>query len=484
MVIYWPIILRLLGFVVLGVSAAQIIPWLLAWADGDSGAWPLAISVLAGLLVGGSVCLLIRPADHELTRREGVLFVAAAWVFAVLWGAIPYGISAHFPGWTDAVFESMSGFTTTGATILSDVEAVPRSLLLWRAMTHWLGGMGIIVLFIAVLPLLGTGGMELYRAEFSGAKSEKLKPRVAETALSLWKIYVALTAGEYLLLRWAGLGPFDAVCHAFATLATGGFSTRNQSIEAYQSPAVEYIVIVFMILAGVNFTLHYRLFVERKVRSFLRDSEVRAYLGCLAAATAALAVPLAATSDYSIEKSIRLAMFQAVSIQTTTGFSSTDFELWTPFATFVLLLLMLLGGSTGSTAGGMKMARIVMLGKIIAREFRRMVEKRGVFAVRFGGRPVPEHVLSNVLNLVYLAFLLCFAGSLILTATGLDLVTAFTAVVASMFNIGPGLGLVGPTENYGHLDLIAKWTLIVMMLAGRLEFYTVLVIFTPMFWRK
>jgi trk system potassium uptake protein TrkH len=444
----------------------------------------LAASSGSGVVLGGIVCLSLRPGEHELTRREGILFVALAWSAAVFWGALPYALSPDFPSWTDAVFESMSGFTTTGATILSDVESVPRSLLLWRALTHWLGGMGIIVLFIAVLPLLGTGGMELYRAEFSGAKSEKLKPRVAETAMSLWKIYVSLTLAQYLLLRVAGMGPFDAVCHAFATLATGGFSTRNLSIESFQSPAIEYVVILFMILAGINFTMHFRLFVERKVKSFFLDSEVRVYLLVLAAAAGCLALPLMVGSDMPVEKAVRLALFQAASIQTTTGFSSADFEQWVPFATYVLILLMILGGSTGSTAGGMKVARIVMLAKIVVREFRRMVEKRGVFAVRFGGRPVPEHVLSSVLNLVYLSLLLCFAGCLILTATGLDLVTAFSAVLAGMFNIGPGLGTVGPTENFGHFSGVAKWTLTFLMLAGRLEFYTVLVVLTPMFWRR
>ncbi len=484
MLIYWPIIVRLLGIFALGVSATQLIPLALALLDGDGSAWGLTASVLLGFAAGGAACGLVRNADHELTRREGVLFVALAWLVSVGFGALPFVFSPAFGGFTDAYFESMSGFTTTGATVVGNVEGLPRSLLLWRAMTHWLGGMGIIVLAIAVLPLLGTGGMELYRAEFSGARSEKLKPRVAETALALWRIYVALTLAEYVLLRWAGMGPFDAVCHTFATVATGGFSTRNLSIEAYQSPQIEYIVVVFMILAGINFTLHYRFLVERRVQAVLRDPEIVSYLGVLAASTLALTVPLAWVSGLPLGESFRLALFQAASIQTTTGFSSANFELWTPGATFILLLLMMIGGCTGSTAGGMKVARIVMLVKVVAREFKRMAEKRGVFAIRFGGRAVSENTVSNVLNLVYLAFLLCVAACLVLTATGLDLVTAFSAVIACMFNIGPGLGLVGPAENYGHLAAPAKWTLVFCMLAGRLEFYTLLVVVTPTFWRK
>lgn len=484
MLICWSIILRLLGIFVIGVSVTQFIPLILAFVDGDASRWALIGSMVVGFAVGGAAWLLIRPPEHELTRREGVLFVALAWVVSVAFGALPFAFSPWFTGFTDAYFESMSGFTTTGATVVGNVEGLPRSLLLWRAMTHWLGGMGIIVLAIAVLPLLGTGGMELYRAEFSGARSEKLKPRVAETALALWKIYVALTLAEYLLLRWAGMGPFDAVCHAFATLATGGFSTRNASIEAYQSPQLEYIVVVFMVLAGINFTLHYRFMVERRFRAVLRDPEILVYLGILAVSTLVLMIPLVWVSELPLEQSFRLALFQAASIQTTTGFSSTDFELWMPAATFILLLLMMIGGCTGSTAGGMKVARIVMLVKVVGREFRKMAEKRGVFAIRFGGRAVSENTISNVLNLVYLAFLLCFAACLVLTATGVDLVTSFSAVLACMFNIGPGLGLVGPTENYGHLGGLAKWTLIVCMLAGRLEFYTLLVLVMPAFWRK
>jgi trk system potassium uptake protein TrkH len=484
MLICWSIILRLLGIFVIGVSVTQFVPLILALLDGDASRWSLIGSIGLGFAVGGAAWMLIRPPEHELTRREGMLFVALAWLVSVTFGALPFAFSPWFAGFTDACFESMSGFTTTGATVIGNVEGLPRSLLLWRAMTHWLGGMGIIVLAIAVLPLLGTGGMELYRAEFSGARSEKLKPRVAETALALWRIYVALTLGEYVLLRWAGMGPFDAVCHAFATLATGGFSTRNASIEAYQSPQIEYIVVVFMVLAGINFTLHYRFMVERRFRAVLWDPEILAYLGVLAVATVALTVPLVWVSRLPLEQSFRLALFQAASLQTTTGFSSADFEQWTPAATFMLLLLMMIGGCTGSTAGGMKVARIVMLVKVVGREFRRMAEKRAVFAIRFGGRAVSENTISNVLNLVYLAFLLCFVACLVLTATGLDLVTSFSAVLACMFNIGPGLGLVGPTENYGHLDSLVKWTLIICMLAGRLEFYTLLVLVTPAFWRK
>ncbi len=482
--ISWPTIVHLLGYFALGVVGCLTVPLGLALWEGDGGTWPLLVALLSGLVAGGAGGFAFRPKPHEINRREGILFVVLAWVVLAILGALPYYFSPYFPGLTDAFFESISGFTTTGATILTDIEGLPRSLLLWRALTHWLGGMGIIVLGIAILPLLGTGGMELYRAEFSGARSEKLKPRIAETALALWKIYVAFTLAEYVALRWAGMDWFDAVCHSLATMATGGFSTKASSIESFQSPAIEYVIIIFMILAGINFTQHYRLFVERKACSFLRDPEIRYYALVIVLAVIGVSLSLLFYTAIPVSDAFRQALFQVVSILTTTGFSSIDFELWPPFGIFVLLVLMFIGGCTGSTAGGMKTARIVMLLNVVGREFKRMVERRGVFAVRFGGRAVSENTVASVLNLVYLAFIINFTACLTLTAAGVDLMTAFSAVAASMFNIGPGLGSVGPAENYAHLPGLVKWVLSFCMLAGRLEFYTVLVIFTPMFWRK
>lgn len=479
----WFSILQLLGYFLLGVCFCILFPLGFALIEGDSGFWPLLISVLIGTGTGVVLSFALRPKPHEISRREGILFVVLAWIAAVTLGALPFYFADQFSSFTDAIFESVSGFTTTGATILADIEAVPKSLLLWRALTHWLGGMGIILLGIAILPLLGTGGMELYRAEFSGAGSEKLKPRIAETALALWKIYVAFTVAEIAALWLAGMSLFEAVCHAFATMATGGFSTRGASIESFNSPLIEYIIIVFMIVAGINFTQHYKLLVEGRPRAFVRDIEIQHYLLIIVVATLSIAVSLILVAQ-SVSDSFRMALFQVVSIITTTGFSSADFEVWSPFAKFVLLVLMFVGGCTGSTAGGMKVARIVMLMRVVAREFKRRTEPRGIFAVRLGGKAVSEGTVASVLNLVYLAFIINFSACLILTALGIDLVTAFSATAAAMFNIGPGLGSVGPTEHYGHLPMLAKWVLGVCMLAGRLEFYTFLVLLTPMFWRK
>jgi trk system potassium uptake protein TrkH len=344
--------------------------------------------------------------------------------------------------------------------------------------------MGIVVLGIAILPLVGHGGMQLYRAEFSGAKSERLKPRITETALSLWKIYVALTAAEFVALRLAGMTWFEAICHAFSTLGTGGFSTRTASIAGFDSPLIEAIIVVFMFLAGVSFILHYRLWVERNPSSLIRDFEFRYYAMIIAAATAVIAAVLIADAGYGPVLALRRALFQVNAIVTTTGFITDDFEVWHPLPQLILLALMFVGGCTGSTAGGMKTSRIVLLARVVDREFKRMVERRGVFAVRVGGTVIAESTIQSLLNLVYLAFVVNFVACLFLAAMGVDVLTSISAVAASMFNVGPGLGGVGPLDNYGGLPAAAKWVLAVCMVAGRLEFYTIIVILTPAFWRK
>jgi len=466
------------------ITLSLIPPLLLALHGDDGGFTPLLTSIVIGAATGVALLALRRREPVEISRREGMLFVCLVWITAVALGALPFYFSPDFPSFADAFFESMSGFTTTGATVLVEIEKLPSSLHLWRAMTHWLGGMGIIVLGIAILPLLGTGGMELYRAEFSGARSERLTPRIAETALAFWKIYSLMSLAEYLALRLAGMGPLDAACHTFGTMGTGGFSTRALSVESFQSAAVEYILIFFMLVAGMNFTVHYKFFVERRWPSFFRDTEIRVYIGIVFLATGLITFVLLPSGGMDFESTFRAALFQSTSILTTTGFSSKDFEVWPHFATFVLLILMFIGGCTGSTAGGMKVARIILLFKTVGREFRRMAEKRGVFTVRFEGRAVHENTISSLLNLVYVAFLVNFAGCLILTAFGLDLVTAFSAVAACMFNVGPGLGLVGPADNYLHLPHFVKWTLSFCMLAGRLEYFTIFVVMTRAFWRK
>ncbi len=482
--IHWAPIGRVAGLFLAAFGATMGLPVAYSVATGGEDLGPLAAAMAITVGTGGLLWTLARHAKRELTQREGILLTVFVWAGASVFGGLPFLLAPGIDSFTDAVFESASGVTTTGASILTDIEGLSRPVLLWRALSSWLGGMGIVVLVIAVLPLVGHGGMHLYRAEFSGAKSEKLKPRVAETATSLWGIYLALTAALCLLLMLAGLEPFDAVAHAFATLATGGFSTRAASIGAFASPAVEYITSFFMFLGGTSFILHYRAVLERRPLGALRDYEFRQYLATAAGATLVAFVLLHTQLGYGIERALRTSLFQVTSILTTTGFSTDDFELWPPLGQLILLVLMFTGGCTGSTAGGMKISRVALLAKVVSREFKRMVERHGVFAVRLGGRVIPEPTIQSLLNLVYLAFVVNFVSCLALAAVGVDVLTAISAVAASMFNIGPALGGVGPTDNYSHLPAVAKWVLSFDMIAGRLEFYTLLVTVTPWFWRK
>ena len=484
MLIRWAALGFFLGQFLLALAAAMALPIVWGLFAGTGGAQPLVGAALLTAATGGSLLAVLPRPERELKQREALLLVVLAWLAAAGFGSLPFIWSGYFRSVTDAVFEGTSGFTTTGATILTNVEALPEPIQLWRCLSHWLGGMGIVLLGIAILPLVGHGGMSLYRAEFSGAKSEKLKPRIAETAISLYKLYVAFTVAEFVALRFAGMTWFEALCHAFSTLATGGFSTRNASVGGFHSPTIEWIIIVFMLIGGVSFVQHYRLFVERRPHSFFTDFEVRAYLLIAFASTALVAPTLIWFNGYDPARAIRSAAFQVSAIVTTTGFSTENFELWYPLAQMILLGLMFVGGCTGSTAGGIKIARVVLLARVVGREFRRMVERHGVFTVRLGGRVVPEATIQSLLNLIYLAFVVLAVSCLLLAAQGVDLLTSVAASVACIFNIGPAFGTVGPAENYAHLPALSKWVLMVCMLAGRLEFYTLIVILTPDFWKK
>jgi len=482
-VIRIPALLHILGQFILALSGVLLVPLLVALFDGEDPS-TLAYSFMISFGAGMLLYLACPRPMADVSVREGLLLVAGIWLAISLIGCLPFYFSPHFHGFTNAFFEAVSGFTTTGATVLSDVSVLPRSLHFWRCFSHWLGGMGIVLLGIAVLPLLGLGGMQMYRAEFSGAKSEKLKPRIAETALALWRIYFVLTVAQYVALRSAGLNIFDALCHTFSTLGTGGFSTRTASVGEFQSPAVEYIIIVFMLLAGLNFTLHYRLWIEWQPRRFFSDLESRFYLAIVLIAAGIICISLLRHNGYQPEVAVRRSLFQAVSIMTTTGFVTDDYEQWRPLPQLILLALMFVGGCTGSTSGGLKAFRVLLLSKVVTRDFKQLVERRGVFAVRLGSQVIRESVIENLLSLVYLAFLVNFASCILLAACGLDVLTSISAVAAAMFNVGPGLAMVGPVQHYGHLPVMAKWVLSGCMLAGRLEFYTLLIVCTPAFWRK
>ena len=447
-----------------------------------------ATAMLSGAC--GAVLWWLNPARSEFGVRDGFVIVATAWFLLSLFGALPFVFTGVLDAYTDAFFETMSGFTTTGATILGgadtpEIEAVPNAFLFWRSLTHWLGGMGIIVLTLAILPFLGVGGMQLFKAEVPGPSADKLTPLVKGTAQRLWMIYVGFTVLEVLLLLPAMSG-FDAVNHAFATMATGGFSTENGSVGQYGSAYIEWVITAFMFLAGINFALHYRLL--RGNRQALRgNTEFWTYATIIGLATLALSVALYAQTDGadgSLHDAVRTAAFQAVAIVTTTGFGTADYELWPLFASGVIFLLFFVGGMAGSTSGGVKVMRHVVMYRGFIRELKRLVHPHAVIPVRVGEKAVSPDIVTNILAFFVLYLGTVGMGVLLLSLLGIDLVTAITASLSSVGNIGPAFGTLGPTENYAHLPDLAKWLLALLMMIGRLELYTVFVLFVPDFWRR
>lgn len=477
---------NVVGLLLCFVGLAQLLcgGMALIWGDGDAAALLLSALVTAGC--GGIAWRTTSPLEGDLSPREGFAIVALTWTFTGLFGALPYtfaGVTETFP---EAVFESLSGFTTTGASVFGAIETLPRGILVWRSLTHWLGGMGIIVLAIAILPFLGVGGMQLFRAEVPGPTPERLRPRIAQTAKLLWLVYVGLTLLQVLLYMAGGMGAFDAVNHAMSTLATGGFSTRDASMAHYGTPYLQWVTVLFMYVAGINFALHFRAAAGRPL--YWKDSEWRFFTGVLVAAGLAVtAVNLLLGGEYGVEGvegALRDAFFQVVSIATTTGFASADYELWAPASQAVLATLFLLGGMAGSTSGGIKAVRILLLLKHTANELRRQLHPRAVLVVRVGRHVVREDILATVLGFVILYVLLIVAGALTLSLFGNDLLTAFSASASAVGNIGPGFGSVGPVENYGWMSGPELLVLGFLMVVGRLEIYTVLLLLSPGFWRR
>ena len=431
-----------------------------------------------------SLYLLFTRSKSELSIRDGFLVVGFGWFMMALVGAFPYYFSGAIPSFTDAFFESMSGFTTTGASILTEIEALPKALLFWRAFTHWVGGMGIIVLSLAILPMLGIGGMQLFKAEVPGPTADKLTPRVQQTAKILWVVYVGITFVEVILLKLGGMNLFDSICHSFATMATGGFSTRNASIGAYNSAYFDYVITIFMFIAGINFALHYK-FLIGKFNSHIKDYEFKTYF--LITAVVAIIITL---SNYfgniydSVADSFRYGIFQTVAMVTTTGFGTADYEQWTPIAQILLFILMFIGGSAGSTGGGMKVIRIIVVFKQGLIELKKLVHPFAVIPLRFGNKLVKKDVVFGILGFFLLYIILFVFVAITMAMLGLDIITAFGASASCLGNIGPGLGEVGPTDHYGSIPDIGKWILSIAMMVGRLEIYTIIVIFTKSFWKK
>jgi len=455
-----------------------------SWIYDDP--WKVRIGMLASSAVvtaAGVLMFLLTRGATDLSRRDGFGIVAFGWLAAGIFGALPFVLTGVITDPVSAIFETMSGFTTTGASVLSDLEALPRGVLFWRAMTHFFGGMGVLVLCVAILPFLGVGGMQIYRAEMPGPSKDRLTPRIATTAKLLWAVYAFLCLAEALLLRIGGMSWFDAFCHSFATMATGGFSTRTASVAAYGSVYIEVVIIVFMFLAGVNFALTFRA-LRGGPLCYLKDPEFRFYLGLWLGATLVIMFNIYGSVYDSMGAAVRAAFFQSTSIMTTTGFCTEDFDLWPGLSKVVLVLLMFVGGCAGSTGGGMKNIRVFVMLKIVLREIRVFMQPQAVVKVKVGDDPVPEEVVSHIAGFFVLFVLVFAGGSLIMTAYTPDLQTAVTSVIATLGNIGPGLGGVGAVQNYSSIPAVGKALLTFFMLLGRLELYTVLIVLMPSYWRK
>ncbi|HSV98170.1 MAG TPA: potassium transporter TrkG [Spirochaetota bacterium] len=479
------LIVKTLSFLMLIISGFMMIPAAIALACGETQELLSFVAVILPLSsLSAWLALSLRKRKTEaFSTRDGFLFVTVSWLAASLAGSLPFFISGAIPSFADAFFETISGFSTTGASILTDIEALPRSMLFWRSLTHWLGGMGIVVLAVAVLPLLGIGGLQLINAESPGPTVDRITPRIADTAKLLWLIYVGFTIAQTVLLMIAGMDLFDALTHTFGTLATGGFSTKNSSVGHYDSAAVHIIITVFMLLAGISFSLHYRALTGR-LKSIAVETELKSYLLIFILATLAVTMSIYGEAYETFGESLFHAAFQAASILTTTGFATADFEQWPFFAQGVLFLLMFVGGSSGSTAGGIKVFRIVILLKQAFIEMLYLIHPRGIFTLKVGGRIVRKDLVYSVAGFFFLYIFLLLCTTLLVASSGQNLTTSFTTALATLGNIGPGFGETGPSNNYAFYPDYVKWFLSFAMLVGRLELYTVLIILTPEFWSK
>lgn len=478
------VFLHYLGLLIAIVGFAMLLPlsFSLYYREPDTQAFAISVALSLGL---GLLLWRLTPISRgKLSRREAIILVAGGWLLASAFGALPYLLSGALPSYLDAYFETISGFTTTGATVFTSVSSQYHGILLWRSLTQWLGGMGIIMLFVALFPMLGIGAAHLVEAEMPGGQQgERLTARMRDTAKALWLIFLSLTIGEFVLLRIAGMDAFDALTITLSTIPTGGFAPTDLSIGAYNSIFIEGIIIFFMVAAGVNFGLYYFLIWKRQPGRLLKNPEFRLYILLLVGVGLLINLDLIRNMGMPLGDAIRYGSFQTVSIMTTTGFGTTDFNAWPSFTRSALLILMVIGASAGSTGGALKVIRLLVLAKYTYRRILLTFNPRAVIPLKVGGNIIPEGVASRIIGLAILYFAILITGFLIMSALGLDNLTALSSVTASLGNIGPGLGEVGPAGNYFFIPSLGKGVLIFCMLAGRLEIFTLLVLFTPAFWR-
>lgn len=483
--INFKMVFRTIGIALMieGLFMLTALPFVFYFHSGDH--YPILISSAITLFAGFLPWIItLKNHNKHMGKREGYIVVTLTWVTMSLFGTLPFILSGVIPSFTDAFFETISGFSTTGASILKDVEIVPKGILFWRSMTHWIGGMGIIVLSVAILPFLGTGGMQLFSAESSGPMKDKLHPRIQETAKRLWGIYVLLTAAETILLCVGGMPLFDSLCHSFGTIATGGFSTKNISM-LYYSPYIQYVVMIFMILAAINFTLHFHL-LRGKVKQLWKDEELRLFLLIILGSGLFISLSLYFHNDYAygFEESLRKGFFQVASIISCTGFANDDFVLWPTQLWLILFFLMLIGGCAGSTTGSIKVMRYLMILKSARREFRKIVHPSAIIHIRYNGKPVQEEILFKIIVFFFMYIATFATGWLLLCISGVDYVSAAGAVATTMGGVGPGLGVFGPMSNFSAAPEFSKWVLSACMLLGRLELFSVFILFAPSFWKN
>ena len=484
-----------MGLLLLFNGLFMLIAAVVSGIYNDGATLDIALASITSMFIGITSMYYTREHKKEVQRKEGYIIVTFGWIVMSISGMLPYLFSGSIPNVTNAFFETMSGYTTTGASILDDIESLPEGILLWRSLTHWIGGMGIIVLAIAILPLLGIGGMQLFAAEAPGPSADKLHPRITDTAKRLWYIYFGYTVAETLLLKLAGMSFFDAINHSLATLSTGGFSTKNASLAYWNDkPLIQYIVIFFMFLAGTNFVLSYFAF-KGKIQRAIKDEEFKFYSVFIAffAVIVALVIYFEANvqvTDYHpmvngmAESSFRHALFQVVAVITTTGFVTADFTGWTPFLTVFFFGLMFLGGSAGSTAGGIKVMRHLLIIKNGVLEFKRTLHTNAVIPVRYNNKTVREHIVYNIIAFFVLYMLSFIIGAMVLAFLGLDFESAIGGAASSLGNVGPAFGSLNPLSNFSDLPVLGKWWCGFLMLLGRLELFTVLIIMTPYFWKS
>lgn len=477
-------IFKALGVVILMLGGGVAIPTVYAFIIKSSD-WVYFFSSFGVCLFSGGLLALLPSSKGSLKIRDGYALVAFGWLCAGLFGALPFYFSSVAPTFADAYFESISGFTTTGASIFSEIEALSKPILLWRSMTQWFGGMGIIVLTIAIIPYLDIGGMSLFQAEVPGPTAEKLTPRIQDTAKALWLVYFIFTALLTFLLMIAGMTFFDAINHSFTAMSTGGFSTKNASVATFNSPAIEWILVVFMVIAGINFALHYRfMFKGFQHKIYSKDPEFVFYIGATVVAIATTAAVIFVQQGGALEKVIRDASFTVVSILTTTGYGTADYLLWPIYCQFILLFVMVMGGCAGSTSGGIKTMRFMLVIKYIYTELLKVLHPNLIRTVKLKDETVERSVLSSILGFIFIYIMVMVISILLVSIEIEDMMTAIGSVVASLSNIGPGFGSVGPTSNYAHLGQFTKWILSLDMAMGRLEILTILILLFPQTWKK